>query len=228
MVTLKRKELPRVENAAFRVVRGVLESIRRDSLVLQAGKKDEPFAWNVGLVGILGYSEKMFPESERGIIEYALACANGETVMPSPGQDAEALRARLRGIFWSVLTDRKAAVRTLLAESRTSLERLWLLPILRATPGGVRLENRMVFLDEASLCFYIEVLLLDDARAFGKDLCRCRRPGCERLFLAQKPATGRPQRRYCTREHMLEAHALGSTRRARRSRARRAAARRAK
>lgn len=64
--------------------------------------------------------------------------------------------------------------------------------------------------DLASMLGYIFLLFLDISRPYGANLCQCQLPDCGRLFLAQKPETGRPRRKYCSTEHMSAAHQANS------------------
>jgi len=65
---------------------------------------------------------------------------------------------------------------------------------------------------------YALLLLMDTKRTYGRDLCLCRFKSCGKFFFVVRPPRGRPQRKYCKREHMLLAHAANAAERVRRSR----------
>jgi hypothetical protein len=60
---------------------------------------------------------------------------------------------------------------------------------------------------------YTVLLVLDESRPFASSLCQCQLHSCSRFFFAYKPPTGRPRTRYCSDEHMHEAHAAESSQR---------------
>ncbi len=188
-------------------------------------------------------------ESERELVQYALDFANGDTdrshikMLLSSGQsklqpkgaslspdeqvalDHELIevtgRAKRREFFGLVLNDREKAADLSIGRITQQLQRLWMLPTVERVEGsGIRLGSLSIIPDLQSFDAYIDSMLLDEERSFGRDLCQCRLPGCDRFFLMKKPATGRPQRFYCSSDHMLEAHAKQSGKRAQRSRAR--------
>jgi hypothetical protein len=165
-------------------------------------------------------------------VAYALlAAATGKRPDAATLAEADAtavthLRTQLREVLSCVMVDRARITEVFLLAADDPLKEVWLLPIRIRVPGGVSLQYHAVINNPASFTTFALILLLDVApgRNFARDLCRCRLKGCDRFFLARKPKTGRPQRLYCTRKHMLEAHTLGSTKRVQRSRARRALA----
>lgn len=73
---------------------------------------------------------------------------------------------------------------------------------------------------------YGVMLLADAARPFRGDLKQCRLTTCGRFFFSSDSpaATGRDRARYCTPEHMLEAHRATSAERTRKWRKRKAEA----
>jgi hypothetical protein len=91
--------------------------------------------------------------------------------------------------------------------------------VLRLLPRDLR----------ASLAYVLRVLL-DEARPYGRQLCFCRLPECDKFFREQPPkrGTGRPRRNYCCDKHMQLAHDQGAASRLREWRADRAADRRAR
>jgi len=103
------------------------------------------------------------------------------------------------------------------------IDDLRLEPKLRITRAGVTLDYRLRFERVSAAVAYAVILLIDPRRSFWRQVCRCQLKSCNRFFMERRQETGRPQRRYCSREHMLEAHALRSTERAQRSRAKKKA-----
>lgn len=77
--------------------------------------------------------------------------------------------------------------------------------ILRATPAGLVRANYYTFSTDSDLVLLGSVLLAADA-SLREKLCQCQLASCGVFFFEKKPATGRPQRRYCTRAHMLRSH----------------------
>jgi hypothetical protein len=61
--------------------------------------------------------------------------------------------------------------------------------------------------DDWPRCAYALLLLLDESRPYGRDLCRCQLEGCGNFFLVVRPPKGRPQRLYCPdTDHAEKAH----------------------
>ena len=79
-------------------------------------------------------------------------------------------------------------------------------PYLRKVPSGITLAFYYSFVSDLSLVRLGEILFEDTERPFHKKLCQCQLPSCGIFFFEVKPSTGRPQRRYCSEKHMLEAH----------------------
>jgi hypothetical protein len=79
-------------------------------------------------------------------------------------------------------------------------------PLLRKVPGGLSLSSYYQFSSDLDLVHVGEVLLLDPERGFMQELCHCQLPACGAFFFEKRPPTGRPQRKYCSRAHMLRAH----------------------
>jgi hypothetical protein len=75
-----------------------------------------------------------------------------------------------------------------------------------------------------SILAYVVLLLLDEERGFGTDLKSCSLPECGLLFFSsdRTAKTGRPRERFCTEEHMHEAHRRTSAARTQRYRKRKA------
>ena len=172
---------------------------------------------------IFGAATKGELDSERGLVEYALRFINGEesVVEPDPAVasghpvlqgllDEEALatkrsdyRASMRKFVLASRSNRLAALRSvpehLLASSQVSMMPEW--------QPAVRLKFWVPVDSPDAFQALFAMTLADDSRGFGRALCRCRLKDCGRFFLEQKPAVGRPQRLYCSRKHMLAAHA---------------------
>lgn len=75
-----------------------------------------------------------------------------------------------------------------------------------------------------SLLGYTVLLLLDDQRGFGVDLKRCSLTECGLFFFSsdRTKETGKPRERFCSNDHMFEAHRRTSASRTRKYRARKA------
>jgi hypothetical protein len=187
-------------------------------------------------------------ESERELVQYALDFANEDTdrslikEMISTGrarlqrknenltpeqqidldqQMMEVSVTRRREFLSLVLADPERAAHQNLDRLEKQLQRFWSLPKLTRVPGsGIRRVSLDIMLDLQSFEAHVDSLLLDGSQPYGRDLCQCRLASCGRFFLVKKPPTGRPQRFYCSSDHMLEAHALQSGKRAQLSRAR--------
>jgi hypothetical protein len=205
-------------------------------------------AYDVGTV----YGQGHRLDDERALVQYALDFANGDTdrseikrlilsgkakLQPkdadlTPAQQIEldhqmvevAARAKRREFLSLLLHDREKAADLSFDRLGRQLMRFWSLPKLQRVPGfGIRRTPLEIMLDLQAFEAHVDSLLLDGSQSYGRDLCQCRLSSCARFFLAQKQATGRPQRLYCSRKHMLESHAQQSGKRAQRSRARKSA-----
>jgi hypothetical protein len=168
--------------------------------------------------------------SERALIEYVLGDVNlhgGEPVVfdwmtddTSAFELLERSSPNLASSFLELFTiDRAFAINQLQSIGSSLLSDLWVLPRLKVrgpTDLGIEFDIIVGYRGIFSLACY---LIADSARGFGDDLCRCKLDECGKWFLANKPPTGRPQRLYCGKPHMDQAHERGSTARARKSRA---------
>jgi hypothetical protein len=244
MVTVQTDdEVEIFDNEHLRTARSMLEYMG------QSARKDVRFVVARRVGTVYGQDKRPNNwESERELVQYALDFANGDTdrshvkQLLSTGRsklqpknadltpadqvalDHESIevsaRAKRREFLSSVLTDREAAADRTIDRLKQQLQRLWILPRVERVEGsGARIVFLSIMPDLQAFDAYVDSLLLDDERPFGVNLCQCRLSGCERYFLMKKPATGRPQRLYCSSEHMLEAHAQQSGARARKSRA---------
>lgn len=160
---------------------------------------------------ILGIPHAEDLSGERGLIEHVLRFANGDETRADHDRHeaAEAMRARLRELLGALLDDKPAATRALIARADEPLRQVWGLPVLQREPH-LHLATRWVATSAHALEAFVSLVLLDEERPYGRLLRRCQLEGCGRFFLMQKPKAGVPRYRYCTREHMLEAHARKS------------------
>lgn len=172
---------------------------------------------------IFGAASDAELDSERGLVVYGLRFVNGEESVVAP----DPVRASDHPVWQMLLEeDRLAKMR---ADYHTAMRKIVVasrsnrLAALRSIPEHLLSSSRVSMMPEwepkVRLKFWVPVdspdafqalfslLLTDDSRGFGRALCRCRLKDCGRFFLEQKPATGRPQRLYCSRAHMLAAHA---------------------
>ena len=102
-------------------------------------------------------------------------------------------------------------------------QRMLLLPTFkRLANGRLQVFHHYVAQFLAPALAYIFLLLLDPARGYGSDLCKCQLESCGRYFLVKRRKRGLPRRKYCGDAHMLKAHAAQSTSRVRNSRMERA------
>lgn len=193
---------------------------------------------------IYGTARAVDLANERGLIDYALRFANakedagarkfvidrqpelasrGETGLDELSAELtrekiEPRRARLAALLTSIYEGTRQV-----PDPRTEeqLRDVWPIPALQREPYA-HLSLCYVIASVDAFDAFLEVLLLDQERPFARDLCCCRLETCGRFFLMKKPKTGRPKRNYCTRNHMLKAHELGSYQRVVKSRERRA------
>jgi hypothetical protein len=87
-------------------------------------------------------------------------------------------------------------------------------PLIRVVQDGLWLDHFYEFKSELDLVTLGLVLLADPRRRSNwPQLCRCQLPSCGAFFFEKRPPTGRPQRRYCSRTHMLRAHDQNAPRR---------------
>lgn len=133
----------------------------------------------------------------------------------------EGFRVRLREVTRQRLSlaiqDPQAAARVAMAAATADL--VHPRAVIRLVSGGLSLSHFYEFSTEVELLHLGELLLMDPARAFGSKLCQCQLSTCGAFFLEKKPATGRPQRRYCDPDHMQLAHDQNAASRMRQRRA---------
>src|ERR1700686_2296778 len=184
-------------------------------------------------VGMLYGSPRRPLDSERRLAEYALDFVNADTdrstlrallksqkaKLERAGASAPlavadqllldqtligARRAQWREFLDGVIRDRRATADHLLIDPKL-LKDVWALPVVKRTEHGADLRYHPIILNLEAFDAFVRVLLVGEQ--YGSNLCQCKLPGCGRFFFVKKKATGRPQRLYCSRPHMLEAHA---------------------
>lgn len=174
-----------------------------------------PLAWSFGTPARGAF------DGERALLEHVLRFVNGEEsrLDPTPAEVAgrpalqqenlsrmrEDWRAALRQFVTALRSNRKAAALLAVPEHLLALHNVSIMPKWEA--AGAHLELWVPINGPDTVRSLFVLLLADEHRPFGRALCRCRLKDCQRFFLEVKPATGRPQRLYCSRKHMLAAHA---------------------
>ena len=118
-------------------------------------------------------------------------------------------RARLEQIRRGSQKDRLALGVTVGIEASQMVIR----PTYGVRESSVEVRYRHYPVNLLAALAYVLLLLLDDSRRYGKDLCQCRLKTCQRYFFAIKPPTGRPRRDYCCQAHLDAARAATGTRR---------------
>jgi len=78
--------------------------------------------------------------------------------------------------------------------------------VVRPTEAGVSIRYYDRLFTPYLLANRGILLLLDPERGFGEKLCQCQLGACGDFFLEIRPPRGRPQRRYCSAEHMALGH----------------------
>ena len=81
-------------------------------------------------------------------------------------------------------------------------------PVVVPSPNGPSLRYFHKFSDIQTLVSYAALLVLDQTRPYGRDLCVCKLRSCGKLFMLKRPHSGRPRRDYCSDAHMERAHNL--------------------
>jgi hypothetical protein len=165
-------------------------------------------------------------DSERGVVQYLVTFINGEesAVDPDPEQikDQSLLERPWVGdreVLQRTRAEWRTALRRFVAESRSKkaatlkavpmhLMTLTNISVMPRWEGSHLRRDLWVPVDSPdALRGIFWSLLMDESSGIGAALCQCRLKSCKRFFLEQRPSTGRPQRLYCSRDHMLEAHA---------------------
>ena len=203
---------------------------------MAAGGASMRFQLDPSLTWIFGAPARGALDSERGLVEYVLTFINGREspVDPDPQLSAQPLldmesllrmrenwRAALRDFVSAFRSDRAVALRSIpkyLLTWRSTV-------ITQGQFPSASLLDVCVSVDRPeTLRALFALLVADNSRPFGRALCQCqltealeratregrlRRKmpaGCARFFL-ERGTAGRPQRLYCSRKHMLAAHA---------------------
>lgn len=132
---------------------------------------------------------------------------------PAYGQERDAFRLDLtqiaRGDQLSHPEEITEAARGMLLIPDANLEGRQLLVAYRYAPQ-----------DLSATLAYVLLLLADPNRGYGRELSQCRLNRCQKFFFSVRPETGRPRTRYCSDEHMKEAHQASASQRVRISRER--------
>jgi hypothetical protein len=128
----------------------------------------------------------------------------------------EAIRENIRGDISRSLLDPSAVARSIVERDDTAF--LHVNPIVHATARGLQLTYHHRFASFIDLVVFGLILLVDESRPFREKLCECHLQSCRLFFFEIKPPTGRPQRRYCSEEHLKAAHAQNAPRRMRKIR----------
>jgi hypothetical protein len=84
---------------------------------------------------------------------------------------------------------------------------------LKKTPKGNSVALYYAFADLFSVIKLGSFFLDDSERPFGDKLCQCQLKSCGKFFFKIQPKNGAPQRKYCSKEHMTEAHNLNAVKR---------------
>jgi len=181
----------------------------------ETGRSSMRFKVAPSLAWIFGAPHAGAFDSERGLVQYVLRFINGaeSAVEPDPARVAsqsllrkDAL-ARMREDYRAELRRFVSVFRSDRARALGSIPKHLLVLDAKLQWQGAHLDLWVPVDTPDKLRALFVSLLADDARGFGDALCRCRLKDCERFFLEQKRATGRPMRLYCKRTHMLAAHA---------------------
>jgi hypothetical protein len=186
-------------------------------------------------------SESAFALSEQGVVEATIEFANG--VSPSAPDIPESSLAdpKVKGLLARIeqqTEESRELCRTYLANivsmpTSTSLgdqylktdllQSIKVKPYFRKAGDGFTLDFRYEIETITSLAILGGLLLEDPHRGFRKKLCQCQLESCGKFFFKIQPPKGAPQKKYCCKEHMLEAHDLDAANRMKKRR--RAAAR---
>jgi hypothetical protein len=153
--------------------------------------------------------------------ELRLSGADGEVVLEIKGEAEPAVQisgteaeiaairhrqqAAIRGFLARVMQEPGDLARELLNQGWTKswsrVER-----VVRPTEAGVSVSYYDRFFTPYLLANRGILLLLDPERGFGEKLCQCQLSTCGDFFLEIRPPRGRPQRKYCSAEHMQLGH----------------------
>jgi len=132
------------------------------------------------------------------------------------------LRKRVREVISLSFHDVVAAAETVrrgrLVKTAINLHSFGIRCSIGDSPKGLRFITEFTFDTFMDLVEFGLVLLLDDRRGFREKLCQCQWEPCGFLFFEIQPPTGRPQRKYCCSEHMLQAHDQNAAKRMKRRR----------
>lgn len=107
-----------------------------------------------------------------------------------------------------IQNSKKAAHLALANEVWSAGEQTLIRPTYLASRDGIEVHYRYYPVDLGAALNFVLLLLLDTARPYGRDLCRCRLKKCQRFFLAIRRPMGRPRRDYCSPEHLEASRAV--------------------
>ncbi len=192
---------------------------------MPAGGASMRFHVKPSVTRIFGAPARGAFDSERGLVEYVLTFINGR----GPPNSKQTTLSRVRENWRAALRDFVSAFRSDRAAARQSVPEYLLTwrstVITQGQLPSASLLDVCVSVDHPEkLRALFALLVADDSRPFGRALCQCqltealekaareggpRRKvpaGCARFFL-ERGTAGRPQRLYCSRKHMLAAHA---------------------
>lgn len=216
---------------------------------VRAAPEGVPFTVHPDVKGIYGGADAV--RSERDLVQHFLDFANGDTTRVSvrkghavavgadgaplqmPVEKAgemhqtgtETIRAQHQQFLAAVMADRKAAASAFLRDAPNALAQMWTVEAAQPSRGGLTLRSHRVLRDGAAFASFASILLLDETRRYGADLCQCTLPTCRRFFLVKKPpGGGRPRRNSCDDDCLTAIHNQNSKFRKRKA----AKARRAK
>lgn len=140
-------------------------------------------------------------------------------------QTAQTLRDAMCRMLERVSSNSSVAAATyfkVLSPPDGFLEEIWTLPSLRSSAGGrTNLDYNVIITSTSAFHIFVSILLIDEQRPLGRNLFRCKLESCTRWFLAKEsgPDGGRPNKSYCSKDHMATAHKQGNGARVRKSRA---------
>jgi hypothetical protein len=138
--------------------------------------------------------------------------------LPAPDGTVAALQeAQNRFVSWLeiIRKDEPRPIAKVAAALHSAGSRILMRPAFVAGANAVEVSYRCYPADFDAALGFVLMLLLDPARPFRGNLCRCKFTDCQRYFLAIKPATGRPRRDYCSSEHLAQARNADSAARIR-------------
>jgi hypothetical protein len=136
----------------------------------------------------------------------------------------DSLVDRLKPLLKAIVDDRSAAARAFAPRLAELSRELVAVMRFRQEPKMLRIEPVLLPSRPGAAIDY-GIALLMAGQPEGSHLCYCHLPTCEKFFFAHRRKTsGLVRTKYCTEDHMAEAHKAGNAERLRRFRKRRAKA----